>query len=661
MPLLNDLIETYDTVSGHEPEGWKKIAPVAHHYVSNNGGTIDIQIDMNGEFIDAIVNGNGPEDKYTLVAVTEQSCSRTSSAAEVPHALNDNLLYMTYNHYLKKGVNVSYQKYMEQLNEWCRSPFACPQIQAVYRYLETHDLIDDLMQRNKFPVEKDGKYNPDKYKKEMVRWKVSDPDSNESNNTWENPTVIKSWTAYYTALHNDRSDKAVNGIDGEYCDLELRHPKAISVYGNSKLISIATKEDTTLHFKGERFNDQKQILQIGYQDSQKIHNALGWLVDTQSVAISKNSLPYERSDEKPKYIVCWSPHYTGNNKANGLMAEVLGKKIKDTASSYIDHSAPLYDVLHGLNSGDLPDEKISVFMMDRSGDGRFSPVLYRSFSAQEFLAQLINWYQKCNWFFWDNKSQKYTISTPSLFNIARCAYGIERISEKDIPYLDVNDAVFKDTINTLLAVVLDGRRIPESLVRRIAVQASQPERFSGNEGHKWWNWKQILNTACGVIHGYHMDRNPEKGEKDLELDRNSTDRSYLFGRLLAVFDRIENTAMNQKSSGDGSQRTSHRDTNAMRLFSSYTAHPYTCSDNLMKCVRPYLSSLKYSSRKFYEDEMQDIYTKLNISDKRINRPLEPEYLMGFYLERSELLNYKQNTEESKNAAAENTELKSEGK
>lgn len=33
MPLLNDLIVTYDAVSGHEPDEMECIAPVGHHYV----------------------------------------------------------------------------------------------------------------------------------------------------------------------------------------------------------------------------------------------------------------------------------------------------------------------------------------------------------------------------------------------------------------------------------------------------------------------------------------------------------------------------------------------------------------------------------------------------------------------------------------------------
>ena len=83
-------------------------------------------------------------------------------------------------------------------------------------------------------------------------------------------------------------------------------------------------------------------------------------------------------------------------------------------------------------------------------------------------------------------------------------------------------------------------------------------------------------------------------------------------------------------------------TGYVRLWSAYAAHPYSCFLNLRNTVAPYLSSLPYGSRKFYEDEIQEIYIKLNINDKKINRPLDPEYLMGFYLERDALETYREN-------------------
>ncbi len=640
MPLLNDLIVTYDAVSGHEPDEMECIAPVGHHYVSNNNKTvIDIKIDGEGNFVDAEVNSK--LDGKTLLAVTEASCSRVSkAAATTPHALNDSLMFMTSGYYHdREGENPSYMAYIGQLESWAESEYSCPQVRSIYSYLIKRDPVDDLISKGKIPREKNGDIELNKFQKALVRWIVLEHPDDGPDETWKNKEVMTSWENYYSSWHRKNARHMLDALSGQICDSENLHPKAISSYGNSKLISIATKEDSTLHFKGERFNSAEQTLQIGYQDSQKIHNALGWLIDTQSIAISKNALPFEQTDEKPRYIVCWMPGYQENNR-KFYLEKLTGAKINDTASSYVSHKGKLHDVLYGLKDQSFIHNRISVFMTDRSGDGRFSPVMYRSFSAEEYLLKLKNWYESCRWYFWNNEQKKITLSTPTLFGIVKCAYGTERISNEDTPYLDVNDSVFKDTVNTLLAVVLDGRSVPDSLVRRLTAQASAPERFSGTEKYRWRNWKEILNTACAVLHKYHVDYKHEEGERDLVLDKQNSDRSYLFGRLLAVMDRIENTAMNRKNAeGD---KKNHRDTNAMRLWSAYAAHPYSCFLNLRNTVAPYLSSLPYGSRKFYEDEIQEIYIKLNINDKKINRPLDPEYLMGFYLERDALETYREN-------------------
>ena len=638
MSLLSDLIQTYDNYFGHEPENIEKIAPVAHTYGSKKQ-VIDVTINQNGNFSHAELNGKN--NGKTLLAVTEESASRTSSAATTPHALNDNLMFMTSHHNCdNSGINKSYQAYMSQLEKWCEAPEACKQVKAVFRYLSEHDLVDDLLDAKVFPADK-GAVDLDKYMKFVVRWSVSMDDPKEIKQTWMNPEVLSSWERYYSAYHKSNSDKVLDGISGKICDVEKLHPKAINVYGNSKLISVAAKEDSTLNFKGERFSDESQIVQIGYQNSQKAHNALGWLIDTQSVAISKNALPYETSDEKPKYIVCWSPTYT--EEKNDELSGLLGVHV--TGSDHVDNSYDhkLRRILFGLKEDTAVKERIVLLMTDRSGDGRFSPVMYRSMYAAEFLVKIRNWYAQCIWYFYDMAAKKVCINSPTLFDIAKCAYGTERITDAGVPYLDVNDAVFKDSVNTLLSIVIDGRKVPDSLIRRLTVQASEPERFAGNEGHKWWSWQEILRTACAMIHYRNMMVDPKKGERDLSLDKENDNRSYLFGRLLAVVDKIENTALNRKAS-DGA-RNSHRDTNAMRLWSAYVAHPFTCYANLRNCVAPYLSSLPYGSRKYYEDETQEIIEKL-AGQKNLNRPLDPEYLIGFYMERETLNQYKSvNTDE----------------
>ncbi len=649
---MTDLIETYDNVSGKEPAGMPKIALVGHQYGSKKK-VIDVRIDLDGNYVDAEVNESCQEK--TILAVTEESASRVSkAAATTPHALNDGLMFMSRRHFQNQtGTNPSFKAYMEQLSVWCTSDYSCEEIKAVYKYLMQHDLVEDLIAHDKLKKDKkDGTVDVHKYEKYTVRWLILHQEEEQESKTWRNERVLRSWSEYYQIYHK-KKEKDLDGITGQIGDLEILHPKAVSAYGNSKLISTATKEDSTLHFKGERFTDEQQILQVGYESSQKMHNALTWLIDTQGIPISKNSLPYEQTDQKPKYIVCWSPEKNDTEGMNQLEL-LLNRKVRDDRNHYRSYKDCLKRIVFGLKQGDSIDGRVSLFMTDRSGDGRFSIVMYRSFTAMAYLEKLKSWYEQCHWYAYDLTFGQYVLSTPSLFQITQCAYGVERFNKMKQPYLDVDDAVFKDTVSALLSVIFDGRRMPDSLIRRLAAQASAPERFAGNDAYKWENWKQIVFTACAMIHYRHAVTQKEKGEKDLALDRENADRNYLFGRLLAVADRIENTALNKKSKTENGGKIDHRDTNAMRMWSAYAAHPFTCYENLRKCIAPYLSSLHYGSREFYQNEIEEIIGKLGGSSGELNRPLEPEYLLGFYLERAELRKFTAKT------AEENTDQNEEG-
>jgi CRISPR-associated protein Csd1 len=53
-----------------------------------------------------------------------------------------------------------------------------------------------------------------------------------------------------------------------------------------------------------------------------------------------------------------------------------------------------------------------------------------------------------------------------------------------------------------------------------------------------WEWNKTLSVACALYKKQH-----EKEGYHLALEENRTDRSYLFGRLLAVADQIERWAL----------------------------------------------------------------------------------------------------------------------
>lgn len=122
----------------------------------------------------------------------------------------------------------------------------------------------------------------------------------------------------------------------------------------------------------------------------------------------------------------------------------------------------------------------------------------------------------------------------------------------------------------------------------------------------------------------------------MNLDLERKDRSYQFGRLLAVYEKIERDAL--QDAGDT------RETNAMRLQSVYCNRPLHYSFELEKQMeRAYFPRLSQGQKIYYKNLIGEIMQKINsFEEKEWDRPLKDTYLMGYYLQRKELYTKKSN-------------------
>ena len=77
-------------------------------------------------------------------------------------------------------------------------------------------------------------------------------------------------------------------------------------------------------------------------------------------------------------------------------------------------------------------------------------------------------------------------------------------------------------------------------------------------------YERVLTLACSFVKKDKKDRYKE--EWNVALDKKETDRNYLYGRLLAVADRIEYLTYDEKDSG--------RITNAKRYMNTFSQRPY---------------------------------------------------------------------------------------
>ena len=633
MSFESDLIKTYDNVEGNEPESMEDIAPIGHHYIScgSTKTIVDVKISEDGTFVN-LEMGKGKKNSSIIIPVTEESSSRTGNAVSTPHPLNDDLQFMSKQFLDKKGNPTAYNAYTTLLKEWCSSDVlnggdrteGCRQIKAIYKFVTSNDLLEILKEKKSDELPKDdktGRIKFDNIRKYLVRWSVISDDSFVETRTWKNKEIRSLWTDFYIKKHSGK-EKSIDCISGQEADIENIHPK-LETFGNSKLISVKDEEASGFGYKGERFVDKFQIAQIGYVNAQKMFNTLDWLLLYQSIPLRSSS---KSSDTI--YLVCWLPETKENTSGQSIMDLTKNVIFKDMTirnlakKDYIDQTDRFRSLINGFSTADM-DAGVSIVLMSKSGSGRCSPVMYRSLTAKDFIGNIRKWHEAFNFYRYDFSKRKNVIFSPSLYSISEATFGS---IQNDM--LKVYDNVqFFYCINVLLNSVIDGTPIPGDILKSMYRQASSPLRFKRDNKVNDWFFK-VLPTACAALHFENLLN--KKGDNDMTLDRTNDDRSYLFGRLLAVLEKIETDALKRNGS-------ENRLANAVNYFNAYTTRPFTVYKTLTELASPYLSNLKPGIKVYYDKEIGSIIGLLTTNDaKTLDRPLEPSYLLGYYNEKSSL-------------------------
>ena len=111
----------------------------------------------------------------------------------------------------------------------------------------------------------------------------------------------------------------------------------------------------------------------------------------------------------------------------------------------------------------------------------------------------------------------------------------------------------------------------------------------------------------------------------MALDKNNSDRSYLFGRLLAVTETVERSAYGVDE---------NRETNALRMQKAFALRPMATWRLLEEKLEPYYKQLSPGLRQYYRKLTQEIVDMLSASDSNLNQKLDDIYLLGYYHHRA---------------------------
>ena len=584
MGLLQKAVETYDTMAYRAgkiyAEENEPLAPLSH---SLTRAQIEITLDQDGTFLSArTVDKNEPK---IIIPVTEESAGRTSkAAAERPHPLCDYLKY------LLPHNETEYSHYLTQLSLWANSEHSTPKLKAILHYVKSGTILADLTASNVLKLGSDGAPTDEKL---LVCWVVNGLGEGLSGPCWTDRALMDSFSSYY-ASRKESGLSSLCMISGRIEPQATQHPKGVvPINGNAKLISSNDSKGFT--YRG-RFSDGWQAATVSYVSSQQAHNALRWLIANQSVSFGGRT------------FLCWNPQGHPVPPVHGPMARGKATRRAATPTQY---RRQLQEALSGWKTALPAQDGVVVTAFDAATTGRLAVTYYNELTASDLLDRLYAWDSTCCW-----EHIPYGIQSPTLFQIVNLAFGTLRNGRAE-----TDDRIIGPQMQRLISCRIDRAPFPPDIEQNLAERASHLALY---EDHgKVRTRTDLLFTACAVIRKYRYDHLKE--EWDMALDRECTDRSYLFGRLLAIAEAVEQSTYSAENI---------RETNALRMQKAFALRPMASWRILEERLAPYYRQLSPRLRNYYRKLTQEVIDKLDVSAPDLNQKLEDIYLLGYYHQRA---------------------------
>ncbi|WP_125717353.1 type I-C CRISPR-associated protein Cas8c/Csd1 [Pseudoalteromonas rubra] len=615
MSWLAKLYDTYEQAQQRFADAPldEQIMPISH-----TPQTAHIHVRLNGEgaFLGAEVL---PEKTQIVLPATEKSAGRSSGLCA--HPLADKIQYTAGDYEAFGGIKKpGFDLYLTQLKAWADSEFCKPPLQAILRYVEKRTLVADLVEQGVLHAQ-DGvlltewsgegdtpallKLLPKQQGKidqgaALVCWSVEQPDELQSK-TWLDPELQQSWVAF-DAQNGSSSD--VCFVTGKKQTISKKHPAKLRYSGDmAKLIS--SNDDKGYTFRG-RFQDGQQACSVSFEATQKAHNALRWLLRRQGYktgeqvylawAVSGKSVPEPAEQD-------WLNWMTAMPEVDHTVD--LGERYANNLNHYFS----------GLTGPEQleKNEQIAMIGVDSATSGRMGILYYRETIAEDFLNQLKQWQLDLGW--WQVETYtNWILRAPSLELAIDATFG-----EAFKP----QDSLKRSLVNRLYPCIVEGASIPKDIMLKAFYKTSN------RAGHKHeLAWRKKLGVTCSLIKGFYKRNKIKSEQKDYEmgLQEDYRSRDYLFGRLLAVAHEIERYALYLSRA--------ERMTTAERYMNRFTNRPNVTWLNISNALQPYQQRI-FAGRggafeSAYRRKLSEIINMFDIDDFNSDKPLEPEFLLGFH-------------------------------
>lgn len=339
MSWTDELYKVYEQQCGTVQHDGTVLLPVSH---STANAQIEVTLKSDGTFVSAAALSK-EEGLNTIIPVTEDSGGRTSGICAMP--LADKLIYLCgdYNKYADKDNAQYFKLYIEQLERWKNSKHSHASVNAIYSYISQKTLMRDLVENHILQINEETGLLEDKVNiagikqaDAFVRFRVY----GEKSETWLDKSLYDSFIAWN---NEEMASVGLCYATGNIQPVTYKHPSKIRNTGDkSKLISA--NDESGFTYRG-RFSDKTEAISVSYDFSQKMHNALRWLIQRQGISVVESGKKKESMQFDTLQLVVWTSSMQNNPNITGsaydadddeYFGEETEKVLPDTEPIYRD-------------------------------------------------------------------------------------------------------------------------------------------------------------------------------------------------------------------------------------------------------------------------------------------------------------------------------------
>ena len=633
MDFFTTLLNSYEEaernglVDNHDHE--TILLPLYHtnKRAANDRDIINVTLSTTGQLISAEF---APKDQRIIFPVTSESIARTG---KLPHPLTDQ-----FNYFVPK--NDEYIRNLKQWTDTTTNPNVKQFLSTILAFLNQPDFDTQIFKHL---------YNDNYDRNDLkITYTINDKTKTDNLEKCYLEFEIAEFKDYATVtvsnfidLHNDYITQINQQLEKEkqdhpeqfaYCNISGQFEKKLikhrGLLGNAKLISV-NRNGKGETFAGYFSHDPKtaanEIITIGYQTSEKMHLMLKYLLEnTNSHKILGND----------NHLIMWHDHTTNTSSDVQDLHDDLFANLQSNSVSYMTPNKENKTIGDSFTSGQnrINNTNYFIAILCKTSNGRIALKDFESLDVSQLYQKLKKWETQYQWE--STYNGETTTYTPSITNIIYSAYGHEEARKT---YFDMStnlEQLKSNLYQNCISNLLNGQDIPQSIIKQLENHLKFPKSYPKL-------WPKIIKTSLAIL-SHRKDYQPM-------LDKTETNRSYLFGRLLALYEQVE---LKKYYHVDNQKEKDAREPNARRLWTNCVNKPSLIVTQLKPKIAPYEQALHRKAPGIWSHlsrEEAEIITLLDVhrKDADFDKPLDSDFIFGYTAERNFLYTAKQTNESEK--------------